>query len=340
MNPMAEKKLLSSCETDYSSDRHSWIDIERQIRNLAECGFTHTQWMQNWQGEYLYSPSEMFQARDVLRDYNIKAHSIHASEGGIRTSHVDGRLMFDNRYRFTDIRKDYTSVNEYTRLAGVDLLKNRIDLCSHIGAGVMVLHMQLPYMLFLEQPQEKEVYYRQAMKSFDEVKEYAVCAGVRIALENLICTPQKYQEEQFDRMFDRYPEEFLGYCWDSGHATLMCRENHYRFLEKYCSRLYATHLQDNESISDELLYDPDPVEADANVLRHDAHWIPNVTGKMDRGILDWDKVAYYVAKAPLDLPADFEIMLDPDLGELEQLRHCHREAEAFYQLVLSKKESA
>ncbi len=337
---MTEKKLFSSCETDYSSDLHSWIDIERQIRNLAECGFTHTQWMQNWQGEYLYSPSEFFQARDILRDYNIKAHSIHASEGGVRTKRVDGRLVYENRYRFTDIRKDYTSTNEYARLAGVDLLKNRIDLCSHIGASVMVLHMQLPYMLFREQPQEKEIYYRQVMKSFDEVKDYAICAGVRIALENLICTPQKYQEEQFDRMFDRYPEEFLGFCWDSGHATLMCRENHYHFLEKYWPRMYATHLQDNESISDELLYAPDPLEADANVLRHDAHWIPNVTGKMGRGILDWDKVAYYVAKAPLDLPADFEIMLTPGPGELEQLRQCHREAEAFYQLVLSKKETA
>ena len=89
---MAEIKLLSSCETDYNSDLHSWVDIERQIRNLAECGFTHTQWMQNWQGEYMYSPSEMFQARDILRDYNIKAHSIHASEGGVRTKTVNGKV--------------------------------------------------------------------------------------------------------------------------------------------------------------------------------------------------------------------------------------------------------
>ena len=52
---MEKKILLSSCETDYNSDLHSWIDIERQIKNLADAGFTHTQWMQNWEGEYLYS---------------------------------------------------------------------------------------------------------------------------------------------------------------------------------------------------------------------------------------------------------------------------------------------
>lgn len=331
-------KLLSSCESDYSSDRHSWIDIERQVKNLAEAGFTHTQWMQNWEGEYLYSKSEMFQVRDLLRDYQIHAHSIHASEGGKRTSRVNGKLRFSNRYRFTDIRKDYTSENEYTRLAGVDLLKNRIELCSHIGASVMVLHMQLPYMMFEEDPEAKKRYYAQVRKSFDEVKDYAVCAGVRIAVENLICTPQKYQEEQFDMLFDLYPDEFLGFCWDSGHASLMCRENCYHFLEKYWKRLYATHLQDNESISDELLYGPDPDEADANVFRHDRHWVPNVDGKMGRGILDWDKIAFYVAKAPLSLPADFEIMVSPeDKDEKTLLRDCHREAEAFYKLVLEKK---
>mgnify|MGYP007041222381 FL=1 len=46
---MEKKILLSSCETDYNSDLHSWIDIERQIKNLADAGFTHTQWMQNWE---------------------------------------------------------------------------------------------------------------------------------------------------------------------------------------------------------------------------------------------------------------------------------------------------
>ena len=42
---MEKKILLSSCETDYNSDLHSWIDIERQIKNLADAGFTHTQYI-------------------------------------------------------------------------------------------------------------------------------------------------------------------------------------------------------------------------------------------------------------------------------------------------------
>lgn len=338
---MSNLKLLSSCETDYNNDLHNWNEIERQIKCLAEAGFTHTQWMQNWQGEYLYSKSEMFQARDVLHHYNICAHSIHASEGGIRTTLINGKKVFRNRYRLEDIRKDYTSANEYLRLAGVDLLKNRIDLCTHIGASVMVLHMQLPYMLFDERPEEEKVYYRQVMKSFDEVKEYAKASGVRIALENLICTPQKYQDQQFDRLFDRYDSDFLGFAYDSGHGALMCREDYYHFIKKYFDRLYSTHLQDNASISDELLDQEDGDRADLEVLLHDAHWIPNVDGTLGQGILDWNLIAEYVAKAPLELPADFEVCLTGKDGsredELKQLIICREQAELFYQKVLDCK---
>lgn len=338
---MTQMKMLSSCETDYNNDLHNWDEIERQIKNLADAGFTHTQWMQNWEGEYLYSPSEMRQARDVLGYYGICAHSIHATEGGKRTIVKDGRKIFRNRYRMTDIRKDYTSPNEYLRLAGVDLLKNRIDLCTHIGASVMVLHMQLPYQMFEEKPEEKTIYYQQVMKSFDEVQEYAKTAGVRIALENMICTPQGYQDEQFDLLFDRYDSDFLGFAYDSGHGALMCREDPYHFIRKYCDRTYATHLQDNASIADELLYQSDPVEADLAVLLHDAHWIPDVDGTLGQGILDWDQIAAFVAKAPLDLPADFEVCLAGENGsredEFRQLVICHRQAELFYQKVLEHK---
>ena len=205
----------------------------------------------------------------------------------------------------------------------------------------MVLHMQLPYMLFEEKPEEKAAYYKQVAKSFDEVKEYAKAAGVRIALENLICTPQKYQDEQFDRMFDRYDSDFLGFAYDSGHGALMCREDHYHFLKKYNSRLYATHLQDNVSISDELLYQEDGDKADLEVLLHDKHWVPNVDGTLGQGILDWDLIAGYVAKAPLELPADFEVCLygedNSREDELNQLITCRRQAELFYQKVIKCK---
>lgn len=313
----------TSVNTDYNNDIHNWEEIEKQIRNIAKAGFTHVQWIHDWEGEYIYSPSEMFQAKALLDECGLKAHSIHATEGGIRAKKIDGKIVFNNRFRNKEIRKDYTSTNEYLRLAGVHLLKNRVDLCAAIGASVMVLHMQLPYKMFEESPEEKELYYQQVCKSLDELEPYAKAAGVKVALENLICTPAKYQEEEFDRMFSRYDKEFLGFCFDSGHATLQCRDNYYYFLEKYCDRLYATHLQDTDSIPEELTDD------DTQVLAHDSHRMPFT------GVVDWDIIAKYVAKSPLELPADFEVGLAGDTEEatMELLMDCQRKAEKFNEMV-------
>jgi len=87
------------------------------------------------------------------------------------------------------------------------------------------------------------------------------------------------------------------------------------------------------------LYQVDPIAADDAVLQYDAHWIPNVSGTLERGVLDWDVIAEYLAKAPLDLPPDFEIMLfvDSEEEELEQLLICRREAELMYQKIIELK---
>ena len=91
----------------------------------------------------------------------------------------------------------------------------------------------------------------------------------------------------------------------------------------------------------EILFQEDGNEADLEVLRHDAHWVPNVDGTLDRGILDWDLIAEHVAKAPMQLPADFEVVLtvkDGDLeDELNQLIICREQAELFYQKVINYK---
>lgn len=35
--------LLSSVNSDYNNDLHSWKEIERQVLNIAKAGFTHIQ---------------------------------------------------------------------------------------------------------------------------------------------------------------------------------------------------------------------------------------------------------------------------------------------------------
>lgn len=83
-------------------------------------------------------------------------------------------------------------------------------------------------------------YYKQVFKSFDEVQPYAKTAGVKIAVENLLFAPAEDQRDQFERLFERYDREFIGLCFDSGHASIMFQDNYYELLEKYYDRLYAT----------------------------------------------------------------------------------------------------
>ena len=305
--------LETSINTDYNNDLHDWASMEHQICCLAEAGFTHTQWIHDWSEEYMYSKSEMFQAGAVLKHYGVKGHSVHATEGGRR--------------------KDYTNANEYLRLAGVDLLKNRIDLCTHIGANVMVLHMQLPFQEFEKDESNIKDYYRQVYRSFDEIQSYAKAAGVKIALDNLLLTPMKYQIDKYERIFDRYDDDFIGLCYDSGHASIMSQDNYYIFLEKYYDRLYATHLQDTDSIVPEKLNDA------RAVVMADAHRVPFT------GVLDWNEIARWVAKAPMDLPADFEVGLkygeafESHGEEIDLLKDCHERALRFHQMVLDARAS-
>lgn len=303
-----KKMLATSVNTDYNNDLHDWEATERQLRCIAEAGFSHVQWIHDWEGEYLYSPSEMEQARDALKHYHLIAHTIHASEG--------------------KARKNYTSSNSYLRQAGVDLLKNRISFCSAIGAQAMVLHMQLPYRNFLRDPAFEKEYYEQVFRSFDEVRPFAEASGVRIALENLLMTPRTIELQKFERMFDRYGEEYIGLCFDSGHASIMFQPNYYELLERFHSRLIVTHLQDTDSLETARLED------DGAVGRADAHRPPFT------GVLDWDRIAYWVARSPLELPADFEIGLrfgsryPTQEEEVADLRDVHDKSLRFHRMVL------
>ena len=44
--------------------------------------------------------------------------------------------------------KDYTSSTEYSRLAGLELVKNRVELARVLDAHAIVLHLNLPWQYF------------------------------------------------------------------------------------------------------------------------------------------------------------------------------------------------
>ncbi|MBC8535493.1 sugar phosphate isomerase/epimerase family protein [Feifania hominis] len=272
--------------------------MDCQMKKLADAGITHVHWAHDWDFEYLYSQWEMLQIKELLDKYGLKCKAVHATEGNTRCRVIDGQPRFLNRNRMRDCRKDFTSPYEYNRLSGVELVLNRVDLAHLLGASEIVLHMVLPYEDFENIPGFREKYWEQAYKSFDEMQSYCMAKGVRIAIENMICTPKEYQFDKFDRLFARYPKEYMGICFDSGHSALASVDDTYVFLEKYQDRLIAMHLDDNFSVDLSLSSD-----RDGAIQKSDKHALPF------EGVCNWEKICELIAGSPYELPLTLEIVV-------------------------------
>ena len=293
---------MAAINTNYKNDIANIEAIEEQLKNIADAGFSHVQWCHDWLGEYVYSHIEMVQIKQMLEKYNFKLKGLHAAEGGVPGLTQDGNLDFGHRF---ENRKNYTSLNEYNRLAGVELIQNRVDLAHIIEAKEIVLHMQLPYIELREDEDFKKKYWEQAFKTFDELKPYCRTRGVKIAIENLLCTPKQEQMDQFDTLFERYDFDFMGFCFDSGHGSMVCVDDPLFFAKRYKERIIALHLQDTDGIAPEL------IEDGMAALKHDKHALPFT------GIINWDNLAKIVAKTPYKLPVTLEVHLKSDTYDQE-----------------------
>lgn len=282
---------MIAINTDYKGEIPYTDDMERVLRKISEAGFKYVHWCHEWEGNYIYSKSEMIQIKEWFDKYNLKAKGIHASEGAARLQ-KNGRYQYRNDY---DNRKDFTSENEYNRVAGVELIKNRVELAKELETKEIVLHMQLPWKAIDESEEFKNKYYEQVLKSFDELQEYCKEKNVRIAVENLLGTPIRCQKEQFDKLFKRYDKEFLGFCFDSGHGLIMSDGDPLELVERYKDRLIAMHLEDNLGAT------PEQLSNDLTTAKQDFHMRPF------EGLLDWKRLIKIISESPYELPLTMEL---------------------------------
>lgn len=273
--------------TDFGGQNTKLSEIKEILQKISKAGFSHVHWCHEWDGEYLYSVYEMEQIKQWLDEFNLKAKSLHASKG----SKIQTTLRKDH-----DSRKDFTSLNEFNRNAGVELIKNRIDLAYILNANEIVLHMYVPYMDFIEKPGSEELFYIQAYKSLDELVEYASKRNICICLETLLETPMQLQYELFDQIFKRYNNKQIGLCLDTGHVHVVANEKIIEFALRYQDRLVNVHINDN-------LGGPkiDIFNKEALTWCCDLHWIPG------DGTIDFEKIAKVIAKSPYELPLVLEL---------------------------------
>lgn len=248
--------------TDFAGESTELEQIRATLKRIAAAGFTHIHWCHEWDREYMYSAYEMRQIRDWMEEYGLRSKALHSSRGSAR----------DGNVRERHYRKDYTSDWEYNRRAGVELIRNRVDLATVLGAGEIVLHLYVPYLTIREKPEVKEEFYSCVFKSMDELMPCCLEKKVRICIENLFDMPGEYMLEAWDRLFERYPKDFLGVCYDTGHANMVWREKAPEILERYGDRLYAVHIHDNNGAMD-------------------SHWLPGT------GSIEWEKAMGTIAKS-------------------------------------------
>ena len=224
-----------SITTDYVTDRG---DPSPYLARVAAAGFTHIHWCHHWRSDFLYADAEIAQIERWLKQYDLILNDVHGSEG---------------------VEKFWYSPHEYAREAGIELVKNRIDFAARLGADVVVMHYYPPT-VHPEYARFNDVAPALIRRTLDALEPYARARGVAIALENLIDFPALHAGTvtashagdnfpQIQTLCAEYPPDFLGVCYDSGHANL--GTDRMTKLEPLCDRLIALHLHDNDGHADD-----------------------------------------------------------------------------------------
>jgi len=192
--------------TDYLTDHG---DPSPCLKRIADAGFTHIHWCHHWKTDFIYTRGEIDQISRWLADYGLRLLDLHGSVGP---------------------EKNWTSPCEYIRRAGVELVKNRIDMTARLGGGVTIMHIH------------DATCHDPVMKSLDALEKYAKSRGVRIAIENGVF-------QDIRHVLTRWGPDYVGLCYDSGHGNLIC--NGLDELDGLKDRLISIHLHDNDGASDQ-----------------------------------------------------------------------------------------
>jgi sugar phosphate isomerase/epimerase len=203
-----------SMTTDYATSTGC---PEPYLRRIAEGGFTHVHWCHQWNTDFIYDAGEIAAIAGWLKAMKLGLTDLHGSAG---------------------VEKGWGSLREYERRAGVDLVKNRIDMTARLGSDVVIMHVPKE----AGDPATSDRGWPQFMRTLDELEPHARKQGVRLALEN-------GNFDILERVFkDRNPN-YIGLCYDSGHGNMAAGS--LDRLEANRDRLCSLHLHDNDGKTDQ-----------------------------------------------------------------------------------------
>ncbi len=199
---------MLSVTTDYAKDTG---DPSPYLKRIAEAGFSYIHWCHHWNTDFLYSKWEIEQIKKWLDEYGLKLLDLHGSDGK---------------------EKAWASPQEYQRLSGIELVKNRIDMTAYLSADVVIMHVP-------SDPGSIPI-----RKSLDELEPFARERNVRLALEN-------GSFEAISKLLSEYDPKYLGLCYDCGHGNIRKEKDGLDQLESLKDRLISVHLHDNDGTGDQ-----------------------------------------------------------------------------------------
>ena len=232
-------------------------DPAPRLRLIAEAGFTHLHWCHQWNTDFLYTKPEIDAIAAVLKECELTLMDIHGSAGS---------------------EKCWFSTEEYQRKAGVELVRNRLEMLQELnGTGVLMMHVPCHLVLYPERDALVDRQFGQLKRSLDELMPVLDRYDALIAVENM----SSDTFETIDVLMRDYPANRLGITYDSGHGNFTCRPA-LPHLEQWKDRIEALHLHDNNG-------------------REDQHQPPYY------GTVDWDAVTSLLASSKYPRPLSFEL---------------------------------
>jgi len=265
---------MFSIATDFSASRDN---PEPHLKKIAEAGFSYVHWCHQWCTDYIYTKVEIDAIKGWLKEYGLKLLDLHGSVGP---------------------QKNWGSCLEWQRLAGVELVENRIRMTAELGGDAVIMHF--PRRKTAEGKDNTDSWnaFRKSMKTLS-----AVCTetGIRIAIENHFGEFQDFLD-----LLDEFDSDILGICYDSGHGNMSRDE--IPLLAQIKDRLIAIHLHDNNGIDDQ-------------------HKIPFT------GTLKWEKLAPVIAASSYDKPINLEVSNSQKEEDSIFLKHAYNAAEKFDAMI-------
>lgn len=230
------------------------MNVREGLTLLRQHGFTHVHFSQGWR------------STEPLDDVTVDQWQQDLAAAGMAVLDVHACHPLDRSISLWDENPD-------NRAHAARLFESRLRLTHALGGDAMVYHVPT-------RVEPEPAVIQRFVESLAAMEEIARELNIVVALENHFLHDN--DRVAFPACFERFSPEYIGFCFDSGHAI---RSGNTEWLMDNCfDRLKVLHLHDNEP-------------------GKDRHWLPFTPG----GHVDWDQVARAIAASPYDKPLQLEV---------------------------------